>query len=443
MVAFNDYMCQDKRRATCFGNTREVLLKEVSEWVPASGMPPIYVLSGLAGIGKTTVAQTVAARSDNLHSLGASFFFSRGEVDRRNAQKFFTTIAYQLCVYDAQFAQAIGSALLTKQGSDATTKDPAKQLEALILNPLRDIFESRSRPIVVVVDALDECDDEDGLTVLAGLNRLVQELPSFKILLTTRPQFHLRYLGCQDTQKVFYLQDIEKRIVDGDIRLYLKHCLCQEQVSRRLDPRKPWCASEDEIDSLVRGAGALFIIASTSILFILDTKVRSPASQMRKLRSAFDQDRTPLNPLNDFYAIILRSALPVDSDPDTVERFQMVVGTIILAQDPVAVEPLQKLVGLDSEDVYAVLDNLQPVISLGGGGEIPHVYHKSFPDYITDPTRCKDHDLCIIPQDHHTRIATRCFQVMNAHLKLNIVGLDLGIPERFLNNSDGLAANGI
>src|SRR6266403_6138216 len=114
MVAFNDYMPQDKRRATCFGNTREALLKEVSEWVPALDKPPIFVLSGIAGVGKSTVAQTVAARSDNLHFLGASFFFSRSEGDRRNAQKFFTSIAYQLCVYDQEFSQAIGSVLLTK-----------------------------------------------------------------------------------------------------------------------------------------------------------------------------------------------------------------------------------------------------------------------------------------------------------------------------------------
>src|ERR1700760_2999070 len=178
MAAFNDYMSQDKKRAMCFGNTREALLKDISQWVPALDKAPIYVLSGLAGIGKSTVAQTVAARSDDLHSLGASFFFSRGEIDRRNAQKFFTTIAYQLCVYDQEFAHAIGSALLTKQGSDATTKGPARQLDALILNPLRDIVKSRSRPIIIVVDALDDCDHEDGLTILAAFNRLVQDLPS-------------------------------------------------------------------------------------------------------------------------------------------------------------------------------------------------------------------------------------------------------------------------
>ena len=32
---------------------------------------------------------------------------------------------------------------------------------------------------------------------------------------------------------------------------------------------------------------------------------------------------------------------------------------------------------------------------------------------------------------------------MNTHLKHNIAGLDLGTPERFMKNDDGLAANGI
>ena len=54
----------------------------------------IYVLSGLAGIGKSTVAQTIAERAANLGILGASFFFSRNEADQRSAEKFVTTIAF-------------------------------------------------------------------------------------------------------------------------------------------------------------------------------------------------------------------------------------------------------------------------------------------------------------------------------------------------------------
>ena len=38
---------------------------------------PIYVLDGIAGVGKSTVAKTVAQRAAGINSLGASFFFSR------------------------------------------------------------------------------------------------------------------------------------------------------------------------------------------------------------------------------------------------------------------------------------------------------------------------------------------------------------------------------
>ena len=150
--------------------------------------PEIYLLSGLAGIGKSTVAQTVAERADNLHLLGASFFFSRDEADRRNAEKFYTTIAFQLCAHDKQFAQAIGNALLEEKGAAATSKKPMEQLDALIVEPLRGLLNQRSRPLVIVVDALDECDEEDAPIVLETLEHLVRKLPSLRVVLTSHPQ---------------------------------------------------------------------------------------------------------------------------------------------------------------------------------------------------------------------------------------------------------------
>jgi hypothetical protein len=72
---------------------------------------------------------------------------------------------------------------------------------------------------------------------------------------------------------------------------------------------------------------------------------------------------------------------------------------------------------------------------------IPHVYHKSFPDYITDTKRCKDDDLRIIPRGQHTRILIRCFNVMKTHLRRNI--LELGTPAQFMENSAGLEAAGV
>ncbi|KIL58985.1 hypothetical protein M378DRAFT_285895, partial [Amanita muscaria Koide BX008] len=421
-AAYSDYQ-NKKKIGSCFHGTREALLKEIADWVSGMDETRMYVLSGLAGIGKSTVAYTVAARADELGLLGASFFFSRDEADRSNAKMFFTAIAYQLCLYSEQFSQAIGDALLTRRGSPATMKDPKEQLEVLILEPLRDIVQSRGRPILIVVDALDECDEDDGDSVLSGLSRLVQALPAFNVILTTRPQPHVNhFFGRQDGHKIFRLQDIEEKVVDGDIRLYLKHSLSLEQVRKRFSKRH-WYASDEEIDFLVRASGRLFIIASTAVRLVLDKFASNPATQMQKLLQAFAQDHTPFKDLDHFYTVILRNVVPVDcGDHDIVGRYQSVVGTIIFVQHPLPVAMLAYLIDIDTEEIHAVLESLQSVILLGGD-DIPRIYHKSFPDYVTDSARCKDTNLCIDARNRQTQITIRCFQIMEQRLKYNILSL--------------------
>ncbi|KIL63369.1 hypothetical protein M378DRAFT_677182 [Amanita muscaria Koide BX008] len=439
-AVFNDYQTK-KKSGPCFEGTRVALLREMANWVTSSDESRMYILSGLAGIGKSTVAYTIASRAADLNLLGASFFFSRDEADRNNAKKLFTTIAYQLCVYNETFATAIGDVLLTESGSAATTKDPQEQLQVLILDPLRSIVQSCARPIVVVVDALDECCEDDVRAVVEGLSQLVRDLPSFKVILTTRPLPYLDYfLGNQGGHKLFHLQDIESKVVDGDIRLYLRYNLSLEKIRERY-PRRQWYASDEQIDALVRAAGRMFIIASTAVRYILDKSASNPATQMQKLLRACAQDHTPFKDLDHFYTVILRNIVPADcDDDDIVSRYQSVVGTIIFVSRPLPVSTLAHLINMDVEDIYAVVEKLQSVILLGDD-DVPRIYHKSFPDYLTDQARCKDPCLRIDAKIGHAQIATCCFEITNKHLKHNILGL--GDPARFMSNEDGLKKDGI
>ncbi|KIL54495.1 hypothetical protein M378DRAFT_49415, partial [Amanita muscaria Koide BX008] len=441
-AVFNDYQTK-KKSGPCFEGTRVALLREMANWVVDQDESRMYILSGLAGIGKSTVAYTIASRAANpkLNLLGASFFFSRDEADRNNAKKLFTTIAYQLCVCDETFARAIGDVLLTESGSAATTKDPQEQLQALILDPLRTIVQSRARPILVVVDALDECCEEDVRAVVEGLSQLVRDLPSFKVILTTRPLPYLDYfLDNQGGHKLFHLQDIEDKVVDSDIRLYLRYNLSLETVQEHF-PRRQWYASDEQIDALVRAAGRLFIIASTAVRYILDKFVSNPSAQMRELLRACAQDHTPLKDLAHFYTVILRNIVPANcDDDDIVSRYQSVVGAIIFVQRPLPVLTLAQLIDMDVEDIRVVLEKLQSVILLGDD-DVPRIYHKSFPDYLTDQARCKDPCLQIDSKIGHSRIATCCFEITNSHLKYNILGFS--DPARYMSNEDGLKEDGI
>ncbi|KAM6491619.1 hypothetical protein JOM56_013011, partial [Amanita muscaria] len=76
--------------------------------------------------------------------------------------------------------------------------------------------------MLVVVNALDECCEEDVRVVVEGLSQLVR---SFKVILTTRPYYLDHSLRNQGGHKLFHLQDIESKVVDSDIRLYLRYKL--------------------------------------------------------------------------------------------------------------------------------------------------------------------------------------------------------------------------
>ncbi|KIL54672.1 hypothetical protein M378DRAFT_49252, partial [Amanita muscaria Koide BX008] len=205
-------------------------------------------------------------------------------------------------------------------------------------------------------------------------------------------------------------------------------------------PTSQWCASDKEVDALVRAAGRLFIIASTVVRIILDNVASNPAAQMQGLLGTFGQDRMPFEDLNEFYTVILRNVVPANCDVKIVNRYQSIVGAIIFLQHPLHITTLAHLIDIDVEEIRAVLVNLRSVILLGDD-DIPRIYHKSFPDYITDSKLYQDIKLRIDPTIRHMQITIRCFQIMDKHLKRNILGL--GDPARFMSNEDGLEADGI
>ena len=142
---------------------------------------------------------------------------------------------------------------------------------------------------------------------------------------------------------------------------------------------------------------------------------------------------TPLNTLDGVYTQILSVAIPSNSSSEILSRFHSVVDTIVLLRDPLPFRPLAILLQTDPNDVKGALVHLQSIIFLREPENTPRIYHKSFPDFITDAKRCS-HD----PRFHvsigiqHTCIARNCFRVMDEQLRANIC--DLKFPEKYLDN---------
>jgi pantothenate kinase-related protein Tda10 len=112
---------------TCLPGTQTAVLDEVLKWVSAGQSsdgddphPSIFLLHGLAGTGKSTIANTVATQLHAMGRLGASFCFSRNDQTERNEANMFSTIARSIAYLDQCFmvklAQAIKDPSLCSSG---------------------------------------------------------------------------------------------------------------------------------------------------------------------------------------------------------------------------------------------------------------------------------------------------------------------------------------
>ena len=140
-------------------------------------------MNGLAGTGKSTIAQTFAERVFADGRLGASFFCSRDFEDRSNLKLIFPTLAVQLARNYATFRSIFVP--LAQSDPEIAYESLYNQMDKLIVRP----FRKSSVSTVIVIDALDECKDEETTsTILSVLGRFVSEVPKVKFFITGRPE---------------------------------------------------------------------------------------------------------------------------------------------------------------------------------------------------------------------------------------------------------------
>lgn len=190
----------------------------------------MFWLNGLAGSGKSSIARTIAAHMRDCEYLGASFFCSRASAKRRDVKLIIPTLMFQLCCCYSRFYLCVRETL--ECDLDIAYRSPNEQLQKLIINPLR-LIGSFGHPVVLVIDALDECEDRRGAyEILRLLGANVASLSPVKILITSRPEHEMK-VGFQDEilpHEDLVLHDINKVTVNQDIRLYILHRLKSPSV---------------------------------------------------------------------------------------------------------------------------------------------------------------------------------------------------------------------
>jgi len=365
--------------------------------------------------------------------LGASFFCSRDFEDRSNLGLIFPTLAVQLARNYAEFRSTFIPLVQSDPG--IAYDSLCNQMEELIVQPLRESAIST----VIVIDALDECKDEEPASaILSVLGRFVSDVPKVKFFLTGRPEpriregFRLPLLAAKTD--VFVLHDVRPGLINNDIRLFFEHSFLELARHRReLDN---WPAKE-QLDLLCKRAAGLFVYAAATVKFLgaknndprgqLERLLQSPESTVREGRTEYKANTT----LDSLYMAILEEAFGRD-DPDDDLRSRSVLGAVILAANPLSPSTIAALLGSRTTDVSPRLSSVHSLLhALPEDVNYPvRPFHKSFPDFITDPGRCINPRFQISPPDHHLELLLGCLDLMNQTLEKNMCNL----PEAVKNS---------
>ena len=346
------------------------MLNDIESWAKDFNLSPVFWLNGLAGTGKSTIAQTASERMFADGQLGASFFCSRDFEDRSNLHFVFPTLAFQLARRFPKFRSVLVP--LLQSDPDVAHESLYRQMEKLIVEPLR----SADVSAVIVIDALDECKDEEpSSAILSVLGRLVKWIPKVKFFVTGRPEPRIR-TGFRlpilvESTAVFVLHDVDPPLINSDIRLFLEHEL-SELAQRHQLGRWP---SDQHIDLLCRRAAGLFVYAVATVKF-LDSNTHLPERRLGSIvklpECTASEGRTRFNSkttLDSLYTSILQTAFS-EGDPEVYSRVRSTIGAVVLVVNPLPPSGIAGLIGLDPREVIMFLMLVQSLLALGENFEI-------------------------------------------------------------------------
>ena len=306
------------------------------------------------------------------------------------------------------------------------------QWKELILEPLSKLdVDSVRAPLILVIDALDECDRETDIQRVLQLlaNSRVLRGVRFRVLITSRPATEIRHGFSQVPEgehRDIILHDISQSIVDHDISVFLEHSLQIIAQKRALGP--DWPGSQ-AVRLLVRNASGLFIWAATACRFISEGR-RFAAKRLSLILQGGDSISAPEKQLNNIYNTVLENSVSREYEDeekeDLYEILRRILGSIVILYSPLSAISLAKLLSIPTEDVNQTSEDLHAILDIPKEQSRPiRLHHPSFRDFLLNKERCSDQQLWVDEKKAHAALADACIRLMSDKLGRDICGLNL------------------
>ncbi|GJJ11127.1 hypothetical protein Clacol_005358 [Clathrus columnatus] len=412
----------------CLPGTRIEVLNEIIEWINDGDGPRLFWLTGAAGVGKSAIAHSIAGQFRSIKRLGSFFCFDRNYSLDQRRDKIFSTIARDLADLDSRIKHELAK-VIRDDTSLRTTTDLHLQWKNFIFEPLNAISEISTGPILIIMDALDECGDNPSSRqkLLKVLETEISSLPfNIRFLITSRPEndIKLTFKKLEPHIRTKTMDTIPESESKHDILIYLK---------ANLD-----FLGDVRLIYLVGLSQGLFQWAYLASQFLNGLGNNAGLTAIERYEDLISNQRIRSinDPLDFMYTQILSSLFDPD-DPRVMARFHSIIGSIIASFEPLSLKALVALRGdgvqssQRERDIKVVIQHMGSLLSgIDDPSSTIRPLHLSFHEYLLDPNRSYKFSINPFPCDHD--FAVGCIRTMMEELRFNICD----IPDSHRQNSD-------
>ena len=196
--------------------TRKWFFDKLSSWFD-NEESRVMILTAGPGVGKSVLSAKVCELYKERGQLAACHFCDFKKDESRNPHRILQSLASQMCDNIEGFCDKL-TEVFRREHSRVSLPDAYR---VLLNEPLHDL--DRHKPVLIVVDALDESKTESKSDFLELISEEFLELPRWvKILITSRPELQVRK-KLQHFNPVEILPD--NRHHTNDLKHFFQQCL--------------------------------------------------------------------------------------------------------------------------------------------------------------------------------------------------------------------------
>ena len=401
----------------CMEGTRKTLLNQIMDWAAnKSDTRNIYWVHGLPGIGKTALAHSICEKLHDIQRLGGAFFCQKDDTNMKDIRNILPTLIFKLAEKFPPFRRIVADRL--RSDGDLT---PKSMKECLFLEFTCSLPCHPKNALVFVIDALDECgDDQSRPDLLKGLAQVASRAPWLKIIITSRSEDEIQHFFNGLDRESYWRYDLATDQDAGtDLQTFARSQFALVAKQWRLPA--PW-PSQPHFDQVISQANGLFVFIKTLVLTL-----RQCEDPEETLEAALqDSASTGLKPLYNLYSNILKERRV----PNNAE-FRQMIGVLLTAAPyrTLCEASVAELAGVRLRLVQKWVDDLGSLLyrdeAANGGIRVRHLSISDF--FVSDHCTYQ-----VNLEDANLQLGIACLKTMVKQLRFNICKLE----DSRLANSD-------